>query len=93
MIPVLFGITVDGAVHLLATRGTREDMRSTLGAIFGALLTTGLGFGALSLADHPGLRSLSQLAVLGLSVSMLTTLVLLPAAIDIAARRRRRAES
>lgn len=83
MIPVLFGIAVDGAVHLL-TRLDSEDasaaaLTETGRAIAGALLTTALGFGALTLADHPGLNSLGALAVLGLAVNALVCLVGVPA--------------
>jgi hypothetical protein len=78
MIPVLFGIAVDGAVHLV----TRVDqLTETARAIAGAVLTTLLGFGALLLADHPGLQSLGALAVLGLAVNALVCLVVVPAAL------------
>ncbi len=83
MVPVLFGIGVDGGVHLV-TRVAQEGgltatLTETTRAIGGALLTTSFGFGALILADHKGLDSLGELAVLGLAVNLLASLVVLPA--------------
>ncbi len=82
MLPVLFGLGVDAGVHLvtrLARSGDAfaEDFAETARAIAGAVLTTMLGFGALLLADHPGLASLGALAVAGLAVNLLVCLVLL----------------
>jgi len=83
MVPVLFGISVDGGVHLVtraAHAGDLGDAATATGrAIAGAILTTCFGFGALLLADHKGLDSLGELAVLGLAVNLLACLVALPA--------------
>ena len=83
MIPVLFGVGVDGGAHLvtrLSGGGSVSAVVDETGrSIAGALLTTGFGFGALILADHPGLDSLGELAVLGLAVNLLACLVALPA--------------
>jgi phosphatidylglycerophosphatase A len=93
VLPVLLGIGVDGAVHLVL-RGMEPTVHSggALGetgrAIAGANLTTALGFGALMIADHPGLDSLGSLAVVGLSVNLLVTLVALPALLSMAGSRR-----
>ncbi len=82
MVPVLFGIAVDGAVHLLTRlrggAGVVVATSETGRAIAGAVLTTSLGFGAMLLADHPGLRSLGALAVLGLAVNLIICLVAVP---------------
>ncbi len=79
VIPVLFGVAVDGAVHLLSERRAGVDLTQALRAIWASLLTTSLGFGALLLADHPGLRSMGTLALLGLLCNAVVSLVLLPA--------------
>ena len=83
VIPVLFGISVDGAVHLVSrlepAASFVERLTETGRAIAGAVLTTSLGFGALMLADHPGLISVGRLAVLGLSVNLLVCLAGVPA--------------
>ncbi|MBW1811786.1 MAG: phosphatidylglycerophosphatase A, partial [Deltaproteobacteria bacterium] len=83
MIPVLFGISVDGAVHLVTRltggHGLVKAVNETGRAIAGAILTTGLGFGSLLLADHQGLDSLGELACLGLGANLIVCLVGLPA--------------
>ena len=82
LLPVLFGMGVDGAVHLVTgvRRGLAvEEVLQRCGReIAGALLTSMLAFGALVPLEHPGLASTGRLALLGLCVSALTTLVLLP---------------
>ena len=83
MLPVLFGIGVDGSVHVVtrlhAGASIDEVVSETGRSIAGAILTTMLGFGAMLLADHPGLRSLGAVALIGLAVNLLVCLVLLPA--------------
>ncbi len=83
MIPVLFGIGVDGGVHLV-TRRSRPGQRvgalaETAQAIMAAVLTTSLGFGALVLADHSGLNSLGLVALVGLAINAVACVVVLPA--------------
>ena len=83
LIPVLFGIGVDGGVHLVTRFNRTGDIvavhNETGRAISGSILTTSLGFGALLIADHTGLNSLGRVAVLGLAVNLLASLVFLPA--------------
>lgn len=42
-------------------------------------VTTMVGFGGLMLSMHPGLRSIGELAVLGISLTLVAALVTLPA--------------
>ncbi len=95
MIPVLFGISVDGAVHLVTRlsgdHGLTDVVNETGRSIAGAILTTGMGFGSLLLADHQGLNSLGKLAMLGLSANLVACLVGLPALLALLATRRKRA--
>lgn len=87
MLPVIFGIAVDGAAHLLSRDALDPHAATHIGrAVAGAVLTTGFGFGALLVADHPGLASLGALALIGLAVNALVTLLLLP---PLAARMRK----
>lgn len=83
MIPVLFGIGIDGGVHIvtrLREGGTPgEAIGETGRAITGSILTTILGFGALAIANHPGIQSIGFTAIYGLLIGLLTCLVLLPA--------------
>lgn len=80
IVPVLFGLAVDGAVHLVI-RGAaaNEDLvaasADTGRAILGATLTTAMGFGALLLAHHPGLNSFGSVALLGLGANICFTMI------------------
>ena len=92
ILPVLLGIGVDGAVHLvtrLSEKGSRlaTVVAETGRAICGAVLTTALGFGALMIARHPGLDSLGRLAVVGLALNLLVILVFFAAFLALARRR------
>lgn len=89
VVPVLVGTTVDGAVHLVTRLRSPDEpfelaYSETTRAVAGGLLTSAVGFGALLLADHPGLQSIGKLAVLGFSVNLLFMLLLLPAALKLA---------
>lgn len=85
LIPVLFGIAVDGSVHLVSRLreigSIERSYAETARAVAGSILTTALGFGAFMIAHHPGLVSLGALAVLGLAVNLLVCLLLLPSLI------------
>ena len=91
MVPALFGMAIDGAVHIVLRRRDGEAlpalMNETGRGIAGSILTTGLGFAALMLADHVGLRSLAELVLVGLAVNLIVCLVGLPALIALLARR------
>jgi predicted RND superfamily exporter protein len=84
-IPVLIGTTVDGSVHLMGR--LREAGLARFGAVLaetgraitGGLITSAVGFAALTVAAHPGLRSLGLLTILGFSVNLLVMLVCFPA--------------
>ncbi len=82
MIPVLFGIAVDGGVHIMSRLKETGDlggvMTDTGRAIVGAILTTGLGFGALTLASHPGLQTLGRMTIFGLVINLIACRVALP---------------
>lgn len=92
IVPVLFGMAVDGAVHMLIRYRETGDVvvvtEETGRAVAGAILTTILGFGAFLMAHHPGLHSLGELAVLGLAVNLVVCLVALPAILLLAQRTR-----
>jgi predicted RND superfamily exporter protein/phosphatidylglycerophosphatase A len=92
IVPVLFGMSVDRAIHLVLRHGLERDTVSIVSetgrAIAGALATTALGFGAFTLAHHPGLASLGQLAVLGLFVNVLVCLVAVPSLLVLVDRSR-----
>jgi predicted RND superfamily exporter protein len=92
-VPVLIGTTVDGGVHLMSRLREAGDqhfgdvLAETGRAINGGLITSAVGFAALTMADHPGLRSLGTLTILGFSVNLLIMLVAFPAALLLYRRR------
>lgn len=95
VVPVLIGTTVDAGVHLLTRLASpRSDFVSVYSetgrAICGGLLTSAVGFGALFLADHPGLNSIGALANLGFATNLLIMLVAFPALLLVLSERRRR---
>ena len=86
MIPILLGIGVDSGVHMVnrAIDGNQlQDIINETGmAIFGSILTSGLGIGALLLTNHPGLNSLAYIGILGLSINLLISIFVLPSLIQ-----------
>ncbi len=91
IIPVLFGLSVDGGAHLVTRSNMSGDIGSLVGevgrGVAGSILTTGLGFGALLIADHLGLRSFAALALFGLAGTTLASLVITPAALWVGTHR------
>ena len=81
-IPILIGLGVDSAIHLLHRideRGGRtDDLGATRRAIILTAVTTGIGFGSLVFASHRGLESLGVVMAVGSLCCLLATLVLLP---------------
>jgi predicted RND superfamily exporter protein len=92
LIPVLFGTGEDAGVHLLerVNEGTPlpEAVVEVGGAVAGSLLTTAMGFGAMLVADHSGLRSFGEFAVFGIALNLYISLVGLPAFLALLQRRR-----
>ncbi len=87
--PLLIGLGVDGAVHMV--HRVREEQgrdavvratAATAGAVLGSFLTTMASFGALLSARTPGLRFLGTSALLGLGFTALWTVGFLPAAME-----------
>lgn len=94
VVPVLIGVTVDAGVHLMTRLRENEAefvpvYAETGRAIVGGLLTSAVGFGALLLADHPGLDSVGRLANLGFAINLVVMLVVFPAMLLL---RRRKSE-
>jgi predicted RND superfamily exporter protein len=89
VIPLLLGIGVDSGIHLvhraesLAREGHAEDLLSsiTARAVFYSALTTTVSFGTLALSSHRGIASLGIVLSLGMLLTVLSNLVLLPALI------------
>lgn len=85
-LPLLLGIGIDSALHMVhrsRAGGTtiREDLihTSTTRAIFYSALTTLVGFASLISSSHQGTASMGILLTVGLTFTLLCTLVVLPA--------------
>lgn len=91
IIPVLFGLSVDGGAHLVTRsnlRGNLDSLMPEVGrGVAGSILTTALGFGALLTANHLGLRSFAALALFGLAGTVLASLLITPTALWVDSRR------
>jgi hopanoid biosynthesis associated RND transporter like protein HpnN len=88
-IPMIVGIGIDDGVHLLhryrieGMHATPTVLKSTGKAILLTSLTTMVGFGSLLPAKYRGFGSLGMLLVLGVAACFATTLLLLPALVEL----------
>ena len=88
VLPAILGIGCDSGVHL--AHRYREEGRDSMWAVLSSTgqhitmgsLTTMLGFAGLMLTVHPGLQSIGIMAVLGIGMTLLTSLTFLPALIQ-----------
>ena len=80
-VPVVIGLAVDGAVHVRWAHDydSARQKYATYKAVAASTLTSMVAFGALMTADSPGLRSLGEVGVIGLAVSLFTNLLWLRA--------------
>lgn len=85
VLPAILGIGNDAGVHLV--HRYREEghgsimavVRSTGEHVTIGSLTTMIGFAGLTLSFHPGLRSIGELAVIGVGATLLAAVLFLPA--------------
>ncbi len=99
VIPSIIGIGVDNGVHIYH-RYTEEGpgslmhvLRHTGLAILMTTLTTIVGYSGLVAAHHPGLNSIGKLALVGISLTFVTAVVFLPAALRFLEKRTERSAS
>lgn len=87
VLPLLLGIGVDSGIHLVhraRTEGTADLLRtSTARAVAYSALTTIASFGTLGFASHRGLATLGQLLTLGVGITIVCNLVVLPALVTL----------
>lgn len=92
VVPLLLGLGVASAIHLVV-RARRETgvvllNTSTPRAILLSALTTLASFGSLAITNHQGTASMGIVLVIALGMTLLCSLVFLPALIDLAAEAR-----
>jgi len=91
VLPLLFGLGVAGGIHLVS-RETKEggqgrvmETSTPRAVVFSALTTIG-SFGSIALSSHPGTSSMGVLLTLTISLTLLCTLVFLPALMRVTGR-------
>jgi len=91
--PTILGIGVDSGIHVyhrVLEEGVVKMpsiLRFTGSSIALATLTTGIGFGTMIGAAHLGLQSIAKLAILGLTITLLSAVVFFPCVLHFFARR------
>jgi predicted RND superfamily exporter protein len=73
-------------VHRYLEEGSgsiRKVIRSTGEHITVSAVTTMFGFSGLFFSSHPGMRTIGELAVTGIGLMLLASLILLPATIQL----------
>lgn len=85
VLPTVLGIGDDSGIHIVhryleeGKGSIGRVLRSTGEHISMSALTTMFGFGGLLFTIHPGMRSIGEIAVLGIGLSLFAALFLLPA--------------
>jgi predicted RND superfamily exporter protein len=100
ILPAILGIGVDNGVYLAAAirredntnHGLLRSVDETGRAILAATMTSVVGFGAFLVADSGGLRTIGQLAVIGISATAVAALLAVPTVAVLIQRRRDRNE-
>jgi hopanoid biosynthesis associated RND transporter like protein HpnN len=89
-LPLLVGVGVDNAIHMLHRlhndSGTDDTAGSTSLAVFASGLTTIASFGNLAFSTHRGMATMGTLLTIGMIVMMVMTLVFLPALLRLRVR-------
>ena len=89
VMPMILGIGVDAGVH--AVHRWRSDPSRSPAGLWGGtgqgisltLLTTGIAFASLLIADHRAVQSLATVMIIGLGVTFIATITILPAILRI----------
>jgi predicted RND superfamily exporter protein len=95
VLPMLLGMGVDSGVHLVHQhRSNPEEVdvlaTSTARAVFYSAVTTIASFASLGFASHRGMAALGQLLTLGVFMTLVCYVVVLPAVLEWDDRRRAR---
>ncbi len=98
VVPLLLGIGVDSGIHLVhraealaRTPSGGELLASTTArAVFYSALTTTVSFGTLALSSHRGVSSLGVVLAMGMVLTVVSNLVVLPALLALRVPRHRR---
>jgi predicted RND superfamily exporter protein len=83
VIPALLGMGVDGGIHYVqrwfeVNRDTDATQKELFEPLSLAIVTTMLGYSGMMFANHSGISSIGNFAVIGLGLIWFATLVFLP---------------
>jgi hopanoid biosynthesis associated RND transporter like protein HpnN len=87
VLPLLFGLGVASGIHLVVREGEEDDIGSALetstprAVVFSALTTIG-SFGSIALSSHPGTSSMGVLLTVAIAMTLVCTLIVLPALVE-----------
>jgi len=88
-LPLLLGIGVDNGIHMMHRLRSQPGSYATLlrtstaRAVFYSALTTIVSFGSLAFSTHPGTASLGLLLTVGVLLTLIVTLIVLPALLNL----------
>ncbi|MEX1376141.1 MAG: MMPL family transporter, partial [Eubacteriales bacterium] len=91
--PLIIGIGIDSSIHLIHRLNEKSEqtipskVMHTGKAIILTGLTTIIGFGSLGAINHPGMANLGFAVVVGIAISMIYTLVIIPAGYSLIKRK------
>ncbi|NLD91946.1 MAG: MMPL family transporter, partial [Fibrobacter sp.] len=94
ILPSILGLGVDAAVHIYhrfnsdANSPISKLLIETGGPNFLCTLINLVGFGGIITANHPGLRSIGELAIIGMSTCLVASLTILPVIMSHERKRR-----
>jgi predicted RND superfamily exporter protein len=96
VLPLVLGLGVAFGIQIVLRHrsdgdGAFMETSTPRAVVFSALTTIG-SFGALAISKHPGTASMGFLLMLSISLTMLCTLLVLPALLELFSGNRRRAD-
>jgi hopanoid biosynthesis associated RND transporter like protein HpnN len=96
VLPLLFGLGVNSGIHLVerwrlgdTTAGHLLETSTAQAVVYSSLNTIG-AFGTLGFTTHRGMASMGQLLALGVALTVICNLFVLPALIELRSRHSRR---
>ena len=91
-LPLMLGIAVDSGVHIMhrfkqeSGQNVPSVVRHTGFAVLLSGVTTMVGFGALGLAEHPGMAELGVVLLIGVGAGLASAVLVLPATLELVRR-------
>jgi hopanoid biosynthesis associated RND transporter like protein HpnN len=88
VIPLLLGVGANSGIHLvhrskyIASSGEELLATTTARAVFYSALTTAVSFGTLAFSSHRGMASLGTVLSIGMILTIVCTLIVLPALLE-----------